>query len=286
MMLGAMRAVLLVVVLGWYVTGCGSPPAVGEVLSTRLDGLDADSGALARADEEVHLAQAWAEAEPKNPQAQAAASWALAVAADLRLLIDQVGRAQAGDLEIEDLVGLDDSADSDLKSAALGLCSAGLDFGKAATALDEEHPLGAYYRAFHLSLVAWAEGAPTALLRGRGPALKDLLVKNADRFPTLHGAAPLRLRGRFLDRAPWPYGDKEEGLLLLREAVRLAPVPVNWQFLGDSLWSCGDVEGAAAAWRSGTQAPAQPATAYGAGLRRALNQARLDALTSSATDRP
>lgn len=258
------------------VTGCKTAPALDDVLPAMAAGEVAMFSVQARLDQEAQVARAWAERNPGEAVAQATAARALAVAADLRLIEDQVKRADGAGLTVSDLVQLDDESSSELKNAVLGLCTAGLAFGELAVALDPFLPEARQYRAFNLSLVAWAEGKTTAILRGRGPKLKAALEANATDLGAFHAAAPLRLRGRFLDRAPWPYGDREKAIELLREAVEIAPVPVNWQFLGDALWVDGNQEGALAAWGAGAVAPAAPSTEYGATLRRRLNQLRCD----------
>ncbi len=236
---------------------------------------DGRQEALRRADAEVRVAQALAEAWPDSLHAQLGAARALLVAADVRLLIDALERSEGA--SIDDLVASEDGAGQELKSAIRGLCSAGLDYARAAEEVGPTCDEAPYYRAFHLSLLAWSEGTSTALLRGRGPELGKLTDKLASRSPELEGAGTLRLRGRFLDRAPWPYGNRERAIMSLRMAIAFAQTPVNWQFLGDALWSDGDEAGALEAWAEGALAAPVPATEYGAAFRRRLNAARVAA---------
>lgn len=257
--------------------GCRSAPPLDEVL-VPIDEKRAEFGTLEeRCDAEAFAARDAAEASPDDAAAQMAAARWLATAADVRLIEDQVARAAPENLSVQQLVELDETSGAQLKDAVLGLCSAGLKHGNAAAELAPEDPAALYYRAFNLSLVAWAEGKSTAILRGRGPKLKGALESVAERFPEFQFAGPLRLRARFLDRAPWPYGDRKKAIELLREATRLAPTPVNWQFLGDALWVDGAEEEALAAWQQGAIAESDPSIDLGADLRRQLNQARLDA---------
>ncbi|QDV05801.1 hypothetical protein Poly30_13030 [Planctomycetes bacterium Poly30] len=261
--------------------GCRSAPPLHEVLAP-VDAVRAEFGTLQeRCDAEAFAAREVAEARPDDAAAQVSAARWLATAADVRLIESQVARAAAEKLTVQQLVELDETGDADLKDAVLGLCSAGLEHGNAAADLAPEDPAALYYRAFNLSLVAWAEGKSTAILRGRGPKLKAALESVAERFPEFQFAGPLRLRARFLDRAPWPYGDRNQAIELLQEATRLAPTPVNWQFLGDALWMNGAEEKALAAWKAGAVAEADPSIDLGADLRRQLNRARVDAWSAA-----
>lgn len=266
--------------LAWG-TACQSAPPIKDVLVEQHATQDGGQEALRRADEEVRVAQALVERDPDRPTAQLAAARALLVAADLRLLIDALERAAGA--SVDELVASDDQVGSGLKSAIRGLCSAGLDHAR--TAEDIRSSVDAdYYRAFHLSLLAWSEGTSTALLRGRGPELAKLSEELASQAPELEGAGTLRLRGRFLDRAPWPYGNREQAIATLRRAAELAPTPVNWQFLGDALWADGQESAALEAWTEGAVAAPVPATEYGADLRRRLNQARIAAATEPSAE--
>ena len=86
------------------------------------------------------------------------------------------------------------------------------------------------------------------------------------------------IRDRFLDRAPWPYKDRDDAIKLLRQAVEARPVAVNYQFLGDALWIDGDTEAALAAWRAGLdESEASKVEA----ARQRLLQARLSAAEGS-----
>ena len=253
---------------------CTSAPSLNEVLA-------AESGVVgASIDEEVRrLTQladgALAEGAPVDAAAQLAAAQVLAAAADMRLVRGQWQAATAAglnEISVDDLVGLDDTLGSDQKAEILGLAKAGMDYAEAAEAGGEPSEsaesaesaessgaagaagAAAYYRCFHLSLVAWAEGATTAIFRGRGPLLAKLLKKAVESDPLVADAGPLRVRGRFLDRAPWPYGDRKVAIELLQRAVLEAPIAVNFQFLGDALWSAGQKPDALDAWRAGLEA--------------------------------
>lgn len=278
-----MRDLLWVLVL-LAVAACQSPPPVGDVLVAQHATADGGQEALRRADAEVRVAQAMAEAWPDSLHAQLGAARALLVAADVRLLVDALERSEGA--TIDELVASDDGADQELKSAIRGLCSAGLDYARAAEEVGPPCDEAPYYKAFHLSLLAWSEGTSTALLRGRGPELAKLTEKLASNLPELQGAGTQRLRGRFLDRAPWPYGDREQAITALRMAIAYAQTPVNWQFLGDALWANGDRTEALEAWTEGALAAPVPATEYGAPFRRRLNAARVAAAGGEVPEGP
>lgn len=241
---------------------------------------------IAEADQNVRVAVERAEGQPGDGAAQTVAARALAAAADLRLLVGLLQRSDGSDLSIDALIDLEDALPSALKSDVLGLVSAGLDYANRATKLlptsDEAHYLG----AFHLSLVAWAEGTGAAVLRGRGPDLarrmRDLEARAAA-WDAEGGdpSAAWRLRGRFLDRAPWPYGDGEGAIRLLQVATERSPSPINFLFQGDALWAAGQQTDAMAAWHLGEAASSASPSATEEQARKKLIRARLDAIERS-----
>ena len=240
-------------------------------------------------DDEIRRVTAIADAKPDDAQAQLDAARVLAAATDAMVVFGQVealSEENGKGLSVKDVVLLDDNLASDLCADILGLASAGMDYAEAAEELGESVPEveaevkaeAAYFRGFHLSLVAWGEGSATAALRGRGPALAKLLKRLTESNELIENAGPLRLRARFLDRAPWPYKDRDDAIKLLRQAVEARPVAVNYQFLGDALWIDGDTEAALAAWRAGLdESEASKVEA----ARQRLLQARLSAAEGS-----
>jgi tetratricopeptide (TPR) repeat protein len=91
------------------------------------------------------------------------------------------------------------------------------------------------------------------------------------------GGAPLRLRGRFRSKAPWPYGDLDQARDALLRATELAPVPVTLLFLGDLHHARGEHELALAAWRRAIAAEADVSTRESAPEIRELARRRVKA---------
>ncbi|MFT7676800.1 MAG: hypothetical protein ACI8QC_000776 [Planctomycetota bacterium] len=269
---GAMRCFELILLISTLCGACASVPAASELLVEQHDTQDPLSEALAEQDAVARQCLALAESAPGGLGQQRAAARALVLAADLRLVAYQLRRVELEDLSVDELVELDNAADSAVKLVVLGLCRAGLEHGEAALELAPGEAEAACWAALNLCMVAWSEGPTRAVLNGRGPAIQKLTRVLVRDHPEVLGASPLRMRGRFLDRAPWPLRDRDQAVVHLAEAVRLAPTPLNWQFLGDAKWSSGDRAGAQVAWRAGALADG------GSVWRRALNQARLDAL--------
>ncbi len=274
--------------VGLLVVGCTSAPALEEVLlpeqSTKQGAARAvPNDPIAEVDHRVRLAVERADEEPENGPSQLAAARALAAAADLRLLVGQLQCVSDADLTVDDWVDLEDDLPAALKSGVHGLVSAGLHYAERAAIHMPSNAEALYLSAFHLSLVAWAEGPAAAVLRGRGPDLAKrmrTLGEQTDGWQAagLDPSAPWRLRGRFLDRAPWPYGDAKEAIRLLQVATERSHAPINYLFHGDALWSAGRQADAVDAWRRGETAAAP--TDNEANARRDLIRARLAAFGS------
>ena len=115
--------------------------------------------------------------------------------------------------------------------------------------------------AFASTLSAWAMGPQRALMSGAARQLKPLLAENVAAGPERGGAAPLRLQGRVLCRAPWPVGDKARGRALLQQAFDVAPGALNALFLGDAAHAAGDADAALRAWRTATEVGNRAASA-------------------------
>jgi len=270
------------------VAGCTSAPALEDVLvlkQSRAGGFaEADPNhRIAEVDHDARLAVERARARPEHGASQLAAARALALAADLRLLLGQLERIAEMERSIDELIDLQDALPQALRSDILALVSAGLDHAdRAAKALPSDVE-ARFLGAFHLSLVAWAEGIGTAVLRGRGPKLAGRLRALAEMAEGSEASfrdpsGPWRLRGRFLDRAPWPYGDSTEGIRLLQVAIERGPAPIDFMFLGDALWSAGQEAEAEAAWRRGVAAAGYSSYDVESSARRALIEARLNAI--------
>jgi len=224
----------------------GAPPAVDDVLS-RLS-LDEQLGQV---DARATAARLAADAQPEDPRLAVEASRALFLAADLRMQRALVAYLEANaDLTLEEVLDAEDQLSSEVTEAVRGLCSEGLTRAKAAVALAPEDVAGHQYKALHLSLVAWAEGASAALFSGHAAAIPKAMASAVAADEGFEGAAPLRLEGRFRTRAPWPYRDRKRAREALERAVELAPVPVNHLFLGDLLQVLGEEGAARENWRA------------------------------------
>lgn len=172
-----------------------------------------------------------------------------------------------------------DAADERIASAdrdeILGLCTAGKDLAERALVLAPEDPGALLYSALHLSLVAWANGPARSLLAGYGKKLERAIAAVVAKAPEFDHGAPLRLQGRFLAEAPWPYGDATKARSTLVAACKLGPAPVTHLFLGDALADAGDLEGARREWTAATSAEDVPSTASSGPFHRELARLRL-----------
>ena len=78
--------------------------------------------------------------------------------------------------------------------------------------------------------------------------------------PTFAGGAALRLKGRFLTLAPWPYDDLEVALRALEESRRIVEAPQTLLYLGDVYHLTGRGDDASAAWQRVLELPAHTST--------------------------
>jgi tetratricopeptide (TPR) repeat protein len=153
---------------------------------------------------------------------------------------------------------------------------AGLDSGaSAATARVDAQVL----LALHLSFVAWANGPVASLMSGNAKRITKAMDAAIALDPEFDHGAPLRLKGRFLARAPWPVGDRKAARTLLARAVQLAPMPIHHLFLGDLLFELGEPDAAVEQWQAVATATADQTTAAVAPLHREMARLRLQAVS-------
>lgn len=213
----------------------------------------------AQLDAAAKTAVASADANPGDPGAALTAARALFAAADLRLQRASLELAQAAQ-DTDAVLAADDAVGDPSRSEILGLCTAGLAHAERAA----QHDQGVAPRlqiAMHVSLIAWANGATRALMAGYGSRLTRETEAAVKLDPNFDSAGPLRLLGRVRGKAPWPVGDKPRAKQALSDAVAVAPIAINWLFLGDVLWALGEREPARQAWRKAVSAPGDASTA-------------------------
>ncbi len=240
---------------------CAGPGLeVDEVLVAQREG-DASASAADRSpvealDAAAHAARARADRADATASDRTAAARALFLAADARVQRAVIAEFEARDASapptIAWVLDAEDRAGDAVRAEVEALTRAGLAYAEPST-----HADALLAKALNTCLLAWSVGTRRALFEGLGGACDDATAAALAADEALDDAAPLRLRGRFLSRAPWPVGDRAEGLRLLRRAVEIAPVRLNLLFLGDALWQSGDEAGARAAWRRAADAEAE-----------------------------
>ena len=242
---------------GWIVACALQTPPVDQVLHSRPTAeptTDPATSLLLQLDRRAADARRAAQAAPDDIAAAVAAAQALFFAADLRLQHGILAHEAAGDGTPAALIGAEDELPDTLRAEVLSLCEAGLAFSERAVELDGDRVQTRLYLALHLSLAAWGRGAMRSLLQGLGPRIAAAIDKAIELDAAYSEAAPLRLRGRFLTRAPWPIRDLDEAKTALERAVELAANPVNHLFLGDTLWLLEEHDAAKVQWRAATTA--------------------------------
>ena len=233
---------------------------------------------IEEADDLARTALQRATEQADNAVVQLEAARALSVAADRRMLAGMLGLIEEeGPFPIAELLVLDEQLPRALKKQVQGLATESLARARLARELNPDDHRADYLDALSLGMVAWAEGTSTALLRGRGPGLDKGTKRIVELDPEFDEAGPLRLRGRFLDLAPWPYGDEDEAIELLERAQRLAPLAISEWFLGDVYYRAGRRDEAREAWARGIEADGDASSGAGVLLQRALCEARLSA---------
>ncbi len=245
-------------------------PAAPLAAATVADGarLQADLDATARA------AVAAAEAQPADVALALHAARTLFQAADLRMQRASLEIAQAAK-HLNVVLGADDAVGGRARSEILGLCTAGLVHAERAATAHAQSVDARLQVALHVSLIAWANGPTRALMAGYGNRLAREAEAAVQLDPAFDSAGPLRLLGRFRGKAPWPVGDQAQAKESLTRAVELAPIALNWLFLGDVLEGAGDRAGARAAWEQALTAPADASTAASLPWHRELARRRL-----------
>ncbi|MCA8978849.1 MAG: hypothetical protein H6831_15960 [Planctomycetes bacterium] len=211
------------------------------------------------------------------------ASRSLFFAADARVQIAALETLDASaDPDLETVVSVDDRASDRVRAEVESLTRAGKEYAERALPLAPDDADALLYRGLNTSLLAWSVGKQRALFEGLGKACDDA-TRAALAAGEAHGSgAALRLRGRFLSKAPWPVGDREEGLRQLRRSTEVASVRLNWLFLGDALHANGDAAGALDAWQRAYDADSDEDSTALAPYHRELAQRRLDAAREGA----
>ena len=266
-------------------TGCAlsSPPLEQVLAAATRPGTDTRPGEaidpLAELDRLAAAAVERARAAPHDPDAARAAAQRLFQAADLRLQRAVVARLDALAARSIDVVLLaEDELQEGVRTEILALCRAGRELAEHALEEREDDVAVRLQVALHVSLIAWANGPTRSLFAGLGPKLSNSIAAAVQIDPEHDHAAPLRLEGRFLAKAPWPYGDAAKARRSLTRAVEVAPLVVNHLFLGDALYSSGQTEAAVAQWRLASTAADDESTRWSAPLQRELARRRLQAL--------
>jgi tetratricopeptide (TPR) repeat protein len=268
-----------------------SADPVDDVLKPPVTGTEATPSSpasrLAALDTRCSAALEAARGTPQDDALALAASRALFEAADLRL---QLGTLAALDAEkpteLAEVLTADDRVDAAAQAAILSLASEGLALADRVIEQSEASVEAQLFRALHLSLVAWANGPTRSLFAGYGPKLVAAMDRAVELDAGYDGGAPLRLRGRFRSKAPWPYGDLDQAREALLRAAELAPVPVTLLFLGDLHEARGERELALAAWGRASSAEPDVSTRESAPEIRELAQRRLRAIAPQGAATP
>jgi hypothetical protein len=218
----------------------------------------------AELDQRVRAARFAAGAAPEDARRLDGASYALFLAADLcvqRAVVDELERSP--DLALDEVLRADERVSADVRRSVLQLAEEGRAHAERTLAHDPTMGVARLHLALHLSLQAWAQGTARAALSGTGSRAEHAIeAALATLDPSYHGAAPLRLAGRFFDRAPWPVHDGERARDLLERAVALASIPLNELFLGDALHGLGRTSEAKLHWRAAQDAASDASTAH------------------------
>lgn len=225
---------------------------MGEVLAPAEPATKAAAGEapLAAVDAAAARNRERALAEPESAAALFAAADSLFLAAELRSELDlEAALAGRPPADVDALLALEETPREPWRAAILALCAEGEELARRALELDPELPGAHHYRALHLASLARARGIAQSLLAGLGPKIDAATRAAVAADPAFDDGSPHVLRGRFLDVAPWPFGDREEALEHLERAAELGPTIPCALFLGDALWRAGRPAEAPAAWR-------------------------------------
>ncbi len=186
-----------------------------------------------------------------------AASRALVFNADLRIQTDVALRFDPENLpKTSALIDAEDDVPSALKGEVRSLAQESRDLADRALKLRPGDAAADLFNTLGIGLSLWTMGPFQALTNGAATTLPRRIKQVAEEHPEFEGASPLRLKGRFASRAPWPYKDKAAGVEALERAVEIGPIPLNLLFLGDAYWINGNEEAAIATWERGAVANA------------------------------
>lgn len=262
-------------------------PRVEDVLAAPpVTQIGAQVGTEVGADTTDRDARAARERAVQNPgdadaQIEAAAALFRAVDARVQRAIADATKKIAADPETTGarLLAIEDQVVIELGGLVLALCDEGRNFAEDALELEleaEQRAAALHQRALHLALGAQAKGPKRALFEGLGGDIVKALEATLAEAPDYDRGAPRVLHGRFRDRAPWPYQDREQAVRELEAASALQPSPLRLLFLGDALFGLGhEYERAVATWRRAARAPADPERDPLAELYRARARARV-----------
>ncbi len=207
------------------------------------------------------------------------ASRALIFNADLRIQADVAFRFDPTDLpKPSKLIDAEDGVSSAFKAEIRSLATESRDLADRALELRPGDAAAELFSTLGIGLSLWSMGPMQAIANGATSTLPKRIKQVAEAHPAFEGASPLRLKGRFQARAPWPYKDSKGGIETLKRAVEIAPIPLNLLFLGDAHWSAdgeGDEEAAIAAWQRGAEATADEETALTSPLLREICRLRI-----------
>ena len=201
------------------------PSGPAEALAP-VDPLDLARLASQRLEESTETCTALlpsARAEDASYEVLMAASRALILNADLRLqstLALQAGPGPAAPPEV--LIDLEDDVSRELKSEIRSLATGSAGFAQRALALRPGDPAAELFSTLGTGLRLWSLPTLQALASGAATTLPGQIKRLAAASPDFEGASPLRLKGRFQSRAPWPFKDLEKGRDTLAAAVETA----------------------------------------------------------------
>ncbi len=217
-----------------------------------------------------------ARAEDAGYEALMEASRALVFNADMRIQADVCFRFDPSDLpDPRVLIEAEDDVTAELKAQIRSLAVSSRDLADRALAARAEDAAARLFSTLGNGLFLWSLGPLQALANGAATTLPRRIGSLAEDHPGFEGASPLRLKGRFQSRAPWPYKDQPGGVETLTRAAEFAPIPLNLLFLGDAQWLAGDAAAARDAWERATRARADAETKDAAPLLREISRLRL-----------
>lgn len=262
--------------------GCAAPALeVNDVLIddfTPMDQATTILMPLAAFDLAAGAARERAEQPDAGRDEWTAAARSLFYAADARVqaaAIDALGSLESPG--IDEVVQLEDRASERVRAEVESLTRAGSEYAERALQQSPDDVDALLYHALNTSLTAWAVPKRRALFEGLGSACEAATKAALAADEAGSSGAALRLRGRFLSKAPWPVGDRAEGLSLLQRAAELAPVRLNCLFLGDALYAEGRLDEARAAWQRAADAESDEDSIALAGYHLLLARERVAA---------